>query len=307
MPFCFMYDFGRRRGNEMLPIKQNLVPAYKYPIKCPFAMKARKITVHNTWNDASAVNEIAYMVRNNSTTSFHYAVDDVQIIQGIPDNRNAWHAGDGARGPGNLTSIGVEICYSMSGGSRFLKAEKNAAALVAHLLKKHRLSIHDVVPHKYWSGKYCPHRTLDMGWDRFLAMVRAELGGSSLNETPSTWSPPTSGLTVDGAWGAMTTLALQRKLKVRYVDGIISNQYAANKKYYPGVVGSWRWLNRPGKGGSATIRALQSLIGATADGFAGYGTATALQRYLNRFGYGLTVDGHVGAKTVVALQKWLNG
>lgn len=289
----------------MLPIKQNLVSGYKYPIKCPFSMTPRKITVHNTWNDASAVNEIAYMIRNNSTTSFHYAVDDVQIIQGIPDNRNAWHAGDGARGSGNLTSIGVEICYSMSGGSRFILAEKNAAALVAHLLKKHKLSIHDVVPHKYWSGKYCPHRTLDMGWDRFLAMVRAELGGTSVKNTAA--PVISTGLVLDGAWGSMTTIALQRKLKTRYVDGIISNQYAPNKKYYPGAYGGWRWLSRYNKAGSATIRALQSLIGTTADGVAGYGTAVALQKYLSARGYSLAADGYVGAKTVLALQKWLNG
>ena len=25
-----------------------------------------------------------------------------------------------------------------------------------------------------WNGKYCPHRTLDLGWQRFLALVEAE-------------------------------------------------------------------------------------------------------------------------------------
>ena len=29
--------------------------------------------------------------------------------------------------------------------------------------------------HQDFSGKYCPHRTLDMGWIRFLNMIQAEL------------------------------------------------------------------------------------------------------------------------------------
>ncbi|WP_373691010.1 peptidoglycan recognition protein family protein, partial [Pseudomonas aeruginosa] len=87
------------------------------------------MTIHNTSNDASAANEVAYMLSNNNQTSYHYAVDDKEAVQAIPLNRNAWHAGDGGSGTGNRKSIGIEICYSKSGGSRFDKAEKNAAYL----------------------------------------------------------------------------------------------------------------------------------------------------------------------------------
>ena len=97
------------------------------------------------------------MLRNNHATSSHYAVDDQEVIQGIEDNRNAWHCGDGT-GKGNMTSIGVEICYSKSGGERYVKAEENAVQLVAYLLKKHKLPISRVKQHNFWSGKDCPHR-----------------------------------------------------------------------------------------------------------------------------------------------------
>ena len=97
------------------------------------------------------------MTRNNHATSYHYAVDDKEIIQAVPDNRNAWHCGDG-NGKGNMTSIGVEICYSKSGGERYKKAEENAVQLVAYLLKKHKLPISRVKQHNFWSGKDCPHR-----------------------------------------------------------------------------------------------------------------------------------------------------
>ena len=82
----------------MVNVKQNLVDSSKYSIKCPYEMNAEFIVVHNTANDASADNEISYMKSNNNKVSYHYAVDDVEIVQGIPENRNAWHAGDGGSG-----------------------------------------------------------------------------------------------------------------------------------------------------------------------------------------------------------------
>ena len=114
-------------------------------------MKLSYITVHNTANVRSAANEIAYMLRNNHAASSHYAVDDQGIIQGIEDTRNVWHCGDGT-GKGNMTSIGVEICYSKSGGERYKKAEENVVQLVAYLLKKHNPPISRVKQHNFWSS-----------------------------------------------------------------------------------------------------------------------------------------------------------
>lgn len=37
------------------------------------------------------------MIDNHNEVSFHYAVDDKEIVQGIPENRNAWHSGDGGK------------------------------------------------------------------------------------------------------------------------------------------------------------------------------------------------------------------
>ena len=38
------------------------------------------------------------MINNNNQVSFHYAVDDIEVIQGLPLNRNAWASGDGGNG-----------------------------------------------------------------------------------------------------------------------------------------------------------------------------------------------------------------
>lgn len=162
----------------MVPIKESLVPASMYGTKCPYSMIPMYITTHNTANDAPAANEIAYMKSNNQEVSFHYAVDDKEIIRGIPENRNAWHAGDG-NGDGNRKSIGVEICYSLSGGSKFTQAEKNAAEFIASLLKERGWGIGRLKKHQDWSGKYCPHKTLDNGWQRFVDMVSSYMNDNT--------------------------------------------------------------------------------------------------------------------------------
>ncbi len=156
----------------MVEIKQNLVSKEKYRVKCPNPMRPTRIVVHNTANDASAKNEIFYMINNNNEVSYHFAVDDKQVIQGLPLNRNAWHAGDGAHGVGNREGIAIEICYSKSGGERFINAEKLAAKLIAQLLEERGWNIEKVTKHQDYSSKYCPHRTLDMGWNRFLDMIK---------------------------------------------------------------------------------------------------------------------------------------
>lgn len=156
-------------------IIKNLVPKDRYYLKCPYPMEAEFYVVHNTANDAPAANEIAYMVRNDFETSFHYAIDDKYVVQGIPEDRNGWHAGDGGDGDGNRKGIGIEICYSLSGGSKFIAAEKLAAKFLAEKLKERGWGIDKVKKHQDFDGKYCPHRTLDMGWQRFLDMIQAEL------------------------------------------------------------------------------------------------------------------------------------
>lgn len=146
-----------------IKVVKNLVSKSKYGLKCPNPMKAEYITIHNTANDASAANEISYMKYTTSSTSFHYAVDDKQVVQGIPTNRNAWHTGDGTNGTGNRKSIGVEICYSKSGGARYKAAEKLAIKFVAQLLKERGWGVDRVRKHQDWNGKYCPHRILSEG------------------------------------------------------------------------------------------------------------------------------------------------
>lgn len=164
----------------MYTYKEMILPQSKYNLKCPYEMTPKFIVVHNTANDASAESEVRYMQGNNNATSFHYAVDDKYVVKAIPENRNAFHAGDGTGGKGNRNGLSIEICYSLSGGPRFNEAEENAAAFIADILKLYGWNISRVKKHQDFSNKYCPHRTLDLGWDRFLNMVKAHMKPKAL-------------------------------------------------------------------------------------------------------------------------------
>ena len=168
-----------------MEIIKNLVPQNKYGVKCPYKMIPTRIVVHNTANDATARNEISYMINNNNEVSYHYAVDDKEIVQGIEENRNAWHSGDGANGKGNREGIAIEICYSKSGGDRFIKAEQNAVELIVDILRRYNWGIDKVTKHQDYSKKYCPHRTLDMGWSRFIKMIEDKLNTATSSATKS--------------------------------------------------------------------------------------------------------------------------
>ncbi|PGU75701.1 N-acetylmuramoyl-L-alanine amidase [Bacillus cereus] len=182
-------------------------------------MNPEFITVHNTYNDATAENEVSYMIRNDNQVSFHIAVDDKEAVQGIPLERNAWHTGDG-NGNGNRKSIGVEICYSLSGGDRYYKAEDNAAIVVAQLMKQYNIPISKVRTHQSWSGKYCPHRILDEGrWNSFIERVQNAYNGGGNNMK---WTMKSGGLGINLAQEIMDKLA-EFKVKGNLVyeaDGI---------------------------------------------------------------------------------------
>ena len=166
--------------------RQMLVATSKYALKCPYTMTPTTITIHNTANDASANNEVSYMRTNANATGFHIAVDDKEAVQGIPLNRNAWHAGDGD-GNGNRKSIAIEICYSLSGGTRFTKAQQNAAKVVAKLLKDRKWGVDRLRYHRQWSSTACPHRTNPT---TFTNMVKKELEPVKPKPTPKPTPKP---------------------------------------------------------------------------------------------------------------------
>jgi N-acetylmuramoyl-L-alanine amidase CwlA len=217
----------------MVKVRQNLLPSSLYSWKSPYKMKPTRIVVHNTYNDASADAEIRYMHKTEAQggrqTSYHYAVDDKEAVQGLPENRNGWHSGDG-NGKGNREGIGIEICYSLSGGDRFIKAEQNAVELIVDILKRYGWGIDKVTKHQDYANKYCPHRTLDMGWDRFINMIKDKLEDKPVAEKVK------GTITVrEGTWNVREGAGTQYKV-VRIARG--GEQYP----YYD-IVNGWYKLS----------------------------------------------------------------
>ncbi len=149
------------------------------------------ITIHETGNKdagAGAKNHANWLSNGaNGEIGYHYTVDDHEIYHHIPDNECASHAGDGAYGTGNLHSIGIELCVNADGD--FEQTKKNAAWLVAKLMKDYSIPISNVVQHNHWSGKNCPQTIRETGtWDAFLALCRAELDSGSAAPSGDTYT-----------------------------------------------------------------------------------------------------------------------
>ena len=178
--------------------RTNMVSSSKYNIKCPYPMSPIGICIHNTANSASADAEVRYMISNNNQVSYHVAVDEREVIQAIPFNRNAWASGDGANGKGNRKYIHIEICRSTGNVATFKKCEQNCAEYVAKLLKQYGWTTANIKQHHDFANKNCPHKTRELGWQRFVNMVQAELNKLNGVAKPTTQQPTQTGTWLSG-------------------------------------------------------------------------------------------------------------
>ena len=229
---------------------QMLVSSSKYSIKCPYSMNPSSITRHDTYNDASAMAEVSYMIGNNNQVSFHYAVDDYRYVQGLPTDRNSWSVGDGSKSTsGNRNTISVETCYSKSGGDRYVKACDNTLTLFAMLMKEHGIPSTMIFYHRHWSGKNCPHRLISEGVTEeiFRQMVQNRYnemyGGGAvvINPIPSTTSRKVGDVvTINGVY---TSSSSSNMLKPSKTSGTITKIVSGARNPYLLDNGNLGWVN----------------------------------------------------------------
>lgn len=151
--------------------------------------KVQGVTVHNT-PDLAGVNDDAEQYTratwpncNMGGVVVHYYVDDCGAWQNLREDEQGWHAADGS-GPGNTTTLAVEIIMDGKGGSADNIAEGGGAQLCAILLHRHGLSIDNLYTHNHWMGqpdrivpgaaKNCPLYILPH-WKAFRAKVQRYL------------------------------------------------------------------------------------------------------------------------------------
>ena len=176
------------------PVEVRFIPAGQTMQRPGTPMQPTRTTWHDTGNPGARTNaesHAGWMAAgcpdgngNPTYTSWHFTVDDGKAIQHIPLNEVAWHAGDGANGPGNLTSIAIEECVNADRDAA--KTRANAAELHAFLIKTLNLqsgTVNGCVQHNYWSGKNCPEVIRNAGlWPEMQRQMTARLG--SIPTTP---------------------------------------------------------------------------------------------------------------------------
>lgn len=157
----------------------DLIEKTLYPYKCPYLNKPQAIIIHNAATPSGTAKALNNALHNSKEyKSWHFSVDDKDVIESLPLNRNAFATGDGAYGLGNRTGIHIEIAKDNDNDSKeeWLKARDNGAKLAAELLHNYGWGIDNLKKHQDYkmtdgSYKYCPHKILDEGWDDFKFLV----------------------------------------------------------------------------------------------------------------------------------------
>ena len=178
----------------MTKIRKHLVPDRIAKRVTYNGTNAKKyIVIHETANTRNGANANAHArlqaSGNSRAASWHYTVDDKEIVQSFSDDAQCWHAGNASY---NKQSIGIEICVNSDGD--FKKAVDNAVKLTRYLMDKYNIPTSNVIQHNTASGKNCPRylRSGEKGvsWGDFIA----KLAGKNDTKAKSSTKPkkPTS-------------------------------------------------------------------------------------------------------------------
>ena len=115
-------------------------------------LKAIGVVIHDT--DApggTAQNNRDYFNNNSVDASAHYFVDWNKVIQTIPENEVAWHAGRTA----NHKYLSIEICVpSKHNAYQFNKAYNNAVDLTVDMCRRYNWKVSDIFSHEWCSLNY---------------------------------------------------------------------------------------------------------------------------------------------------------
>lgn len=191
-----MTTVGFADRTDLIPISTGAAPDGRTGAKL---IRFGSVTIHETANEnPGATAELHRRYWNPGgggalISSIHYVVDNIESIQLIPTDEQAWHAGDAT---GNSTSVGIEICVNSRNG--YATAVHKTAVITAHLLKDHGLPVVDGVTvrkHGSWPGtthKQCPLHlnAADWGvnWAQFMTQVQLTYTALGTTNYSQVWS-----------------------------------------------------------------------------------------------------------------------
>lgn len=249
--------------------------------------KTNRIILHHAAAKSCTAQQIHQWHLNNgwSGAGYHFLVrKDGKIYRLRPENKVGAHASGS-----NSDSLG--ICFEGDFMSEKMgeKQRKAGAELVSYLKSKYGIS--KVQKHKDVCSTDCPGKN-------FPFSEIAKTGTSTSASTSKPSSSSSSDVTVDGWIGVKTNKKAQKYFGTS-VDGVMSNQDASLKKYFPRI--DSKAINYNGGNGSNLVAAMQRLFGVKDDGFMGPKTIKAMQKFL-----GVAQDGILGQNTASAWQRWLN-
>lgn len=181
-----------RQLKKEVNVVQDLVASGHYCRWKTKSMTPRYVTIHTTQNRSAGAWQHSQALKNGRIRggnigylSWHYTVDQDVAIQHLPHSETAHHC-EYHDGPGNLYSIGIEMCEHR--GNSMVKTYDRTAKLTAILMKEYDIPLRNVVGHVFWTGKDCPKPLLTNGrpgfkWAWFLSRIdyyyRCINGGSS--------------------------------------------------------------------------------------------------------------------------------
>ena len=172
-------------------IRQDFIPDGKFGRHIHIPLRPTFITVHSTGSPGGTAATHARLLREGRIRAtsqwnkrgfniWHFTVDDREVIQHMPLNEAGEHADHD--GPGNATSLGIEIC-EFHDSRQQQRALDRAAELISDVRRRFRIGVDHVVPHYYWTmhrfhnwHKPCPAILMDGGkpgakWDAFRNRV----------------------------------------------------------------------------------------------------------------------------------------
>ena len=263
-------------SNSNLVVYKRLSPNYS----SRQGVKIDKITIHHCAGKLSLETIGAIFASGAREASANYGVDNEgRVGQYVDESNRAWTS---SNGDNDRRAVTIEVANSEVGGNWPVsaKALEGTINLCVDICKRNGIkklnytgdTTGNLTMHCYFAATACPGPYLKSKFQYIADETNRRLNNGE--------EPKPQKLVVDGLFGPLSTIAMQRWLGT-YADGIISDQLSYLREYFENITSV-----EYGYGGSSMVE--------------------AFQKYLNKKGYKIEVDGYLGQETSTAWQKWLN-